>query len=253
MTVEVRDIPLPDAPDGSWGLTGALAVPEGEGPWPGVVLVFEAYGMSDVMRRQVARVAEAGYLALMPDLFAQGGARRCLGATIRALRAGEGRAFVDVETARAHLAQRPDCTGAIGVLGFCLGGGFALAAASGRGFAAASANYGFLPRDLDDLAGACPIVGSYGGRDRSLRGAAARLEDVLTRHEVPHDVKEYPEAGHGFLNDAESGPAFMRVISRPILGTGPAPEAAADAWARIEAFFAEHLATPADAASAGSD
>lgn len=241
MPIAVHDIPLPDAPGGSRGMTGALAIPEGDGPWPGVVLVFEAYGMNDVMRRQVARLAEAGYLALMPDLFAEGGPRRCLGATFRALRAGEGRAFTDIETARATLAARPDCTGEIGVLGFCMGGGFALAAAAGRGFAVASANYALLPRDLDDLAAACPIVGSYGARDKSLRGAAAKLEQVLTRHGVPHDVKEYPTAGHSFLNDEETGPRFMRVISRPLLGAGPDPEAAADAWARIEAFFAEHL------------
>ncbi len=246
MPVPVVDVPLPDAPGGSRGLTGALAVPAGEGPWPGVVVVFEAYGMNDVMRRQVARLAESGYLALMPDLFAEGGVRRCLGATFRALRSGEGRAFVDIETARAELAARPDCTGAVGILGFCMGGGFALAAATGRGFAAASSNYGMLPKDLDALAGACPVVGSYGGRDRSLRGAAAKLERVLAGHAVPHDVKEYPEAGHSFLNDEETGPPLMRLITRPILGAGPDPEAAADAWARVEAFFAEHLGAAAE-------
>ncbi|MGN6326338.1 dienelactone hydrolase family protein [Pseudolysinimonas sp.] len=240
----VVDIDLPEVAGGSRGLTGALAVPDGPGPWPGVVLVFEAYGLNDVMRRQVARLADAGYLALMPDLFAEGGARRCLGATFRALRAGEGRAFVDIETARAELAARADCTGAIGVLGFCMGGGFALAAAINGGFSAASANYGMLPKDLDALAGACPVVGSYGARDRSLRGAAATLERVLAEHDVPHDVKEYPTAGHSFLNDEETGPPLVRMITRPILGAGPEPEAAADAWKRIEAFFAEHLGGP---------
>jgi len=246
VTRAVDDIVLPDAPGGSHGLTGALAVPDGPGPWPGVVLVFEAYGMNEVMRRQVARLADAGYLALMPDLFAEGGPRRCLGATFRALRSGEGRAFADIESARAALSARPDCTGAIGILGFCMGGGFALAAAAGRGFSAASANYGMLPKDLDALAGACPVVGSYGARDRSLRGAAATLERVLAEHAVPHDVKEYPTAGHSFLNDAETGPALMRMITRPIMGAGPDPEAAADAWARIEAFFGEHLGGSSD-------
>ena len=63
-----------------------------------------------------------------------------------------------------------------------MGGGFALAAASGRGFDVASANYGMLPANLDDdLRGACPIVASFGGRDRSLRGAADRLEASLER------------------------------------------------------------------------
>jgi len=104
MTVTVTDISLPDVEGGSVGLTGVLAVPDGPGPWPGVVLVHEAYGVTEVMRRQVIRLAEAGYLALMPDLFSQGGPRRCLIATFRALRSGEGRAFVDIENARTFLA-----------------------------------------------------------------------------------------------------------------------------------------------------
>jgi carboxymethylenebutenolidase len=245
MAVTVSDIQLPAVEGGSVGLTGVLAVPEGEGPWPGVVMVHEAYGINDVMRRQAARVAEAGYLALMPDLFAQGGPRKCLTATFRALRSGKGRAFVDIESARSLLAGRSDSTGMTGVLGFCMGGGFALAAASGHGFGAASANYGILPRDLDDaLEHACPIVGSYGARDNSLRGAAAKLETVLTVHGIAHDIKEYPTAGHSFLNDAESGPAAVRFLTSRIMGAGPDPVAAADAWGRIEAFFGEHLAAP---------
>jgi carboxymethylenebutenolidase len=248
MTVTVSDISLPDVDGGSRGLTGVLAVPDGPGPWPGVVMVHEAYGINDVMRRQVARMAEAGYLALMPDLFAQGGARRCLTATFRALRSREGRAFVDIDSARELLAGRPDSTGSVGVLGFCMGGGFALAAAQGHGFDAASANYGMLPNDLDEALGqACPIVGSYGGRDHSLTGAAVKLDTVLTAHGIDHDIKEYPDAGHSFLNDAESGPLAVRLLTKRILGAGPNPDAAADAWKRIEAFFGEHLGANAAA------
>lgn len=239
----LADIDLPSAPGGSEGLTGVLAVPDGRGPWPGVVLVHEAYGVNEVMRRQVAHVASLGYLALMPDLYSQGGARRCLAATFRALRSGEGRAFVDIESARSLLAARDDSTGKVGVLGFCMGGGFALLAASGHGFDASSSNYGVLPKDLDDdLRGACPIVGSYGGRDGSLRGATAKLEDSLTRLGVVHDLKEYPAAGHSFLNDEESGPAAVRLLTKRILHAGPEPASAADAWRRIDAFFREHLA-----------
>jgi carboxymethylenebutenolidase len=237
------DLVLPSGPGGSAGLKAVLGVPAGPGPWPGVVLVHEAFGLTAVMRRQVERLAAAGYLALMPDLFTEGGTRKCLMTTFRALTAGEGRAFVDIENARQALIARPDCTSEVGVLGFCMGGGFALAAAT-RGFAAASVNYGRLPQDLDtSLEGACPIVGSYGGSDRSLVGAAARLDGALERAGVPHDVKEYPTAGHSFLNDADTGPAVVRFLTKRILGAGPDPEAAADAWTRIESFFAEHLAS----------
>ncbi len=246
MPVALTDISLPAVAGGSDGLTGVLAVPEGPGPWPGVVLVHEAFGVTDVMRRQVIRMAEAGYVALMPDLFTMGGARKCLGATFRTLTSGEGRAFVDIENARSLLAARDDSTGEIGVLGFCMGGGFALAAASGRGFAAASANYGTIPKDTAAaFEHACPIIGSYGGKDASLKGAAAKLDAALTAHGIPHDVKEYPEAGHSFLNDAPTGSAAVRFLTSRIMGAGPNPEAAADAWQRIEAFFGEHLATPA--------
>jgi carboxymethylenebutenolidase len=238
----VIDVQLPDAEGGSRNLRGVLAVPEGPGPWPGVVLVHEAYGVNEVMRRQVAHVASLGYVALMPDLFSDGGARRCLAATFRALRSGEGRAFVDIDSARSFLTARDDSTGQVGVLGFCMGGGFALVAAAGHGFDASSVNYGMLPHDLDDdLRGACPIVGSYGGRDHSLSGASAKLDASLTRLGVPHDVKEYPSAGHSFLNDSESGPAVVRLLTKRILGAGPEPVAAADAWRRIETFFGEHL------------
>lgn len=225
---------------GSPHLRGYLARPSGEGPWPGVVVLHEAYGINEVMLRQADRMAAAGYLALMPDLFSEGGAVRCVAAAVRAVVSGHGRAFHDIEVARRWLLAREECTGRIGVIGFCLGGGFALLAAA-RGFEVSAPNYGVLPRDLGTaLAGACPLVASYAGRDRPLRGAARRLEAALTGAGIAHDVKEYEAAGHSFLNDAETGPRVLRPIMR-VAGIAPHPESAADAWRRIEAFFAEYL------------
>lgn len=238
----IADVALTGSvPGTSRELTGVLGVPTGPGPWPGVVIIHEAFGVSDIMLRHIRRMADNGYLALMPDLFTEGGTRKCLLETFRSLSAGEGRAFADIEAARRTLIDRDDCTGRVGVLGFCMGGGFALVAAT-RGFDVASVNYGRLPKEPEvALEGACPIVGSYGGRDKSLPGAARRLETVLTQLRVPHDVKEYPEAGHSFLNDSDRQSPVMRFTVNRILGVGPSPEAAADAWGRIEAFFAEHL------------
>ncbi len=240
-TVVAVDIPS-DVDGTSEGLRGVMAIPAGEGPWPGVILVHEAFDINDNMRRQVQRMAEAGYLAIMPDLFSQGGARKCLMATFRALSTGRGRAFQDIEAARRMLLARPDTTDKVGVIGFCMGGGFALALASGRRYDVSSVNYGRFPKDADAvLADACPVVASYGGRDRSLTNAAAKLDALLTRNGIPHDVKEYPQAGHAFLNEEEEGAPALRPLMRMILGVGPNPEAAADAWARIEAFFGEYL------------
>ncbi len=237
----LTDVVLATEVGGTPQLRAVLGTPAGAGPWPGVVMVHEAFGVDAVMRRQVVRMASAGYLTLMPDLFTAGGARRCLVPTMRAVSAGQGRAFVDVEAARTRLAGMAGCTGRIGVLGFCMGGGFALMTAP-RGFDAASANYARLPGEPEQaLAGACPVVASYGGDDPGLKGTAAQLEGVLTRLGVEHDVREYPGAGHSFLNDAEVGPRPLRPLLRRVLHVGPDPVAAADAWRRIDAFFADHL------------
>jgi carboxymethylenebutenolidase len=226
---------------GSQRLTGFLATPSGAGPWPGVVVVPEIWGLSDVTRRHAGRLASLGYLSLAIDQFSDGGMRRCLVPTMRALVSGRGRPLTDIDAAREWLALSPECTGKVGIIGFCSGGGFALLTA-GDGFEAASINYGQLPRHLDAaLADACPIVASYGGRDHSLRRAAAKLEGALSRAGVEHDVKEYPSAGHSFLNDEETGPRLLRPLERVVMGAGPEPAAAADAWRRIEAFFATHL------------
>jgi carboxymethylenebutenolidase len=218
-------------------LKAYLAVPAGEGPWPGVVVLHEAFGLNDDTRAQADRLAAAGYLAVAPNLFTAGGVR-CLRATFGAMLSGHGPAFGDIEATRAWLVGRADCTGRAGVIGFCLGGGFALAAAT-TGFDASAPNYGRLPKDAPAvLAGACPIVASYGGRDASLRGAAATLETVLTDLGVEHDVTEYPGAGHSFLNQAAAGPlgALLKVV-----GVGHHRPSADDAWRRILAFFEAHL------------
>ena len=231
---------LAAARDGSQPLRGYLSTPSGPGPWPGVVMIHELFGLDDVMRRHADHLAGLGYLTLAVDLFSSGGTARCLVSTMTAMVRGHGRAFADISAARDYLTGSIDCTGKIGVIGFCMGGGFALLSAH-DGYAAAAVNYGQLPRDLDAaVAEACPIVASYGRRDRSLRGAAGRLEVALESAGVAHDVKEYPHASHAFLNDAEAGPRLLRPLLR-VAGIGPEPDSAEDAWKRIEVFFAAHL------------
>ncbi|MGW4394371.1 dienelactone hydrolase family protein [Amycolatopsis nivea] len=228
------DIRIPVA-DGE--IDGYLAVPSGAGPFPAVVLIHDIFGLNQDAREITDRYAAAGYLALSPDLYSRGGMIRCVKRTFQEMLAREGRAFADIEAARVLVAGRDDATGKVGVVGFCMGGGFALVAAS-RDFDASAPYYGALPKEMSILDGACPVVGSFGGKDLSLRGAAAKLEAALAERGIPHDVKEYPDAGHGFANHYR--PAPLTALAR-IAGMGYHEPSDSDAWRRVMAFFEEHL------------
>jgi carboxymethylenebutenolidase len=225
-----------------------IAEPQGTGPWPGVVIVHDAIGMSSDLRRQADWLAEAGYLAAAPDLFYYGIRLRCLFTTMRQWLKREGPVFEDISTVRTALDARDDCTGRIGIIGFCLGGGFAVLMASGYGFGASSVNYGAVPDDtLEIFEGACPVVGSYGADDRGLHEDPDRMRSALEQLGIPHDIKVYPDTAHSFLNDHDRSevPAWAVIIDKLTFSHSGYVEASArDARGRIVAFFDEHLKAP---------
>jgi carboxymethylenebutenolidase len=213
-----------------------LSIPEGHSPWPGVVVIHDAVGYGPDKESINEHIAAAGYLAITPNLYARGGPARCVIRVVREVLTQRGRALDDILAARDHLQSMPECSGRVGIAGFCMGGQFALVMAP-KGFAASAPFYGTpLPRHLSEvLDGACPIVASFGGRDPLGVGAAKRFRRVVEHKNIPHDIKTYPGAGHSFANKLPAQPLIR------VAGFGYNEAATADAWARVFAFFDEHL------------
>jgi carboxymethylenebutenolidase len=223
-----------NAPDGP--IEALLGTPESQGPWPGVVVIHDAIGYGPDNESISRRIAAAGYLTITPNLYSRGGRMRCITRVFRELLTKRGRALDDIIAARDHLQEMPQCTGAIGIAGFCMGGRFALVM-SPRGFGASAPFYGTpLPRNLGaTLDGACPIVASFGRRDPLGIGAPARLRRVVDDQGIAADIKVYPDAGHSFVNQLPGQPLLR------ITGFGYNDAAAEDAWSRVFSFFGDHL------------
>ncbi|MDG4669353.1 dienelactone hydrolase family protein [Mycobacterium sp. 236(2023)] len=221
-------------------LRGYLKYPRGDGPWPGVLVIHDVGGLSADIRRTVDRLAAAGFVALAPNLYRPGARLRCVVSMSRAMRTGAGPTIDDLLAARDYLAADPLCTGKVASVGFCLGGGFCLLLAPSGHFDAAAPNYGNWPPNADALAHSCPVVASYGSLDKALQGDAGRLAEKLEQGNVPHDIKEYPNVGHSFMNDWREAPLRLRVFEWTDTFKYAETEAE-DAWERIITFFDEHL------------
>ena len=232
------DILTPSGP-----MPAYIARPNSGGPWPGVVVIHDAFGAGDNLQRHADWLAACGYLVAAPNLLHWSKKFTCLRSTMKDVAARKGRSFDDIEATRLWLKGQDDCTGRIGVIGFCMGGAFAMLLAPGGGYDVAAPNYGKVPVDADTyFAGACPIVGSFGKRDPVLPGAAEKLERALVRNGVEHDVKLYQSASHGFLDDhSHDRLPWPIVVAKTVLNIGYDGPTSEDAKRRIESFFDRHL------------
>ena len=207
------------------GCDAYVALPAAPGG-RGILVLHEAFGLTDDIRRITDGLAGHGYVAVAPAMLRRG----CL---LRTLRSESRNHLLDGwrHYLREEHAVRKDA-----VIGFCLGGAFALAyAAAGpdEPLAAVAPNYGFVPRDLSRL---CPVVGSYGAEGKRLVPQAERLDRELSALGVDRDVKIYPGAGHSFMNQHQGGVASLAAR------LGPIGYRAEDAWRRIHSFLDKHMA-----------
>ena len=205
---------------------------------PALVFVFDIFGIGSEMKRVADEFAAEGYVVLMPDLFSRGSWFSCVRALFKDMEAGKGRSVDDLIATRNWLASREFADAEhIGIIGFCMGGGFALLLAKQGLFQVSAPFYGKSPERLD---GACPIVASYGGRDKMMLPEVAKVQAETKRLSIPADIKIYPEAGHGFMSKIEN--PILSLLIRMSPGHGEYnPVAAADAKARVVAFLREHL------------
>ena len=208
---------------------GYLAEPDGNGPHPGVVVIHEAYGLDDHIKSVTRRFADAGYVALAVDLFTDRNRAVCMTRYMVGLLTGRlKRAGIDdLKSGLTFLAQLPDVEShRIGAIGFCMGGGFAIAwACTDSRLKAIAPFYGTNPRPLEVVRRLCPVVGSYPEKDFTAR-AGRNLDRALATYNIDHDVKVYPGAEHSFFNDTRS--RYDK-------------QAADDAWSRVMRFFDARL------------
>src|SRR5260370_18153457 len=159
------DISFPAA-DGH-PMRAAFAMPADGGKNPGVILIHEILGLKDDIRRITGQVADLGYATLAPDLYDGPGSRFiCIARTLMTLSCGEGAAYKDLDAARKYLQQQPGVDSTrIGVIGFCMGGGFALMFAARAPIGVAATFYGDVPKTTNQLAGGSPALRRYRDAD----------------------------------------------------------------------------------------
>jgi carboxymethylenebutenolidase len=231
--VKTMDITLKS---GEEEIQAFLAEPDGKGPFPGIVVIQEWWGLTDWIKENAKRLAAQGYVALAPDLYH--GKVTHDPAVARQLLSGlpEDRANRDLKAAAETLAARQNVRkDRLGCIGWCMGGGYSLRLAlRDPELQACVMCYGPVLTDPARLQALhASILGIYGEQDRGIPVKEVRaFEETLNKEGKKVSIHFYA-AGHGFM--------------RPMNGPGKKnPEyredAAKDAWQQIDRFFAEKLA-----------
>jgi carboxymethylenebutenolidase len=212
-------------------ISGYLAKPSGAGPWPGVVVIQEWWGLDAQTKSIADRFAIEGYLAFSPDLYHGELAQLGDGATAMKLVQKYGAtAPDDLEALYDALKAHPDCSGKVGSVGFCFGGRMSLILGLRRPLEAVCTFYGGGMQQIFDQLGAlkCPVLGLFGDKDQSIPvGTVEEFDRLLGQLGLEHEVIVYPNSGHAFFRDSD--PQVYR------------PEAAKDAWKRVTKFFSKNL------------
>ena len=218
-------------PSGSETVSGYVAVPEGSGKKPAIVVIHEWWGLNDFARTKADGFARQGYVALAVDLY-RGKVAENADVAHQLMRGlPEDRAVRDLKAAVAYLRARPDVDGSrIASIGWCMGGGYSLAAALAEpGLAGTVIYYGHLVTDPKTIAGLkVPLLGNFAGKDEGITPADVHaFEEAAKKAGASVDFKIYPEAGHAFASAKD--PAVFRAAD------------ARDADARTDAFLARVL------------
>jgi len=216
---------------GNETVNGFLALPEGHGKHPGLVVIHEWWGLNDQIKDEAQKFAGEGYVALAIDLYRGKVATTAEEAHELMRGVPDDRGIRDLDAAYDFLAARRDVEASkIGSVGWCMGGGWSIKLAmSEPKLAACIVNYGSLPTEASSIAKIdAPVLGNFGADDRGITPDSVHaFEAAMKAAGKSVDLKIYEGAGHAFQN--------------PNNKQGYRPEATADAWARMTAFLKKNL------------
>jgi carboxymethylenebutenolidase len=208
-----------------------LYAPEGKGPFPGIVVIHEYWGLNDWVKEQAAKLSDLGYVALAVDLY-RGKVATTPDEAHELMRGvPEDRAARDLHAAVEFLKSQPNVKkDRIASIGWCMGGGYSLnVALQEPTLTAAVINYGHLATDSESLKKInAAILGIFGGQDRGIPvDDVKKFEQSLKQLGKKVEIVIYPDASHAFEN--------------PNNKTGYRADDAADAWKRTVKFLADKL------------